>query len=108
MCKRDTHLRRSLGCHTPQVCCIDILYCAKLGRQPEIDSPQLEEGINTYHLTLPSHPHPSEHFIYLNRSAIGTLIRNHNVDVQDIKNGNWKWMFSVFRSSDSTNSHSGR
>ena len=35
--------------------------------------------------------------------AIGTL-NNENVDVQDVKNGNRKWIFSVFQCSDSSNS----
>ena len=30
MCKRDTHHRRLLGCHTLQVCYIDILYYLRL------------------------------------------------------------------------------
>ena len=35
--------------------------------------------------------------------AIRTL-SNENVDVQDVKNGNRKWIFSVFQCSDSSNS----
>ena len=74
------------------------------------DSPQLKKGINTYVLNPPP-PHPPIPIpasTYLPQpSAIGTLINNENVDVQGIKNGNWKWMFSVFQCSDSTNSHSG-
>ena len=47
----------------------------------------------------PPHSHPSEHFLYtvppgfIQLSAIRSL-SNKNVDVQGIKNGNQKWIFS--------------
>ena len=72
-----------------------------------IDSPQLKKVINTY-LSTPANPppppssyttnpHPSQHFNYhrdlFNPVQYIRTLCNENVDVQDVKNGNQKWIY---------------
>ena len=90
--------------------------CAKLESSPGIESPQLKKGhVPLWNTPAPPPPplqspsRPALHLPpgFIQPSAIGTL-SNKNVDVQDIKNGNRKWIFSVFQCSDSSNSYGGR
>ena len=53
-----------------------------------------------------SQPFLSRHATFLPKKRLLTLatLSKENVDVQDVKNGNRKWILSVFQCSDSSNS----